>query len=458
MPTVVISTDAPFSTPPLVPVTPPRRWGRLLRALALSGVLALSGTLGLVRLCAADPAPPVATSPVAPAPAVAPGHLAFVEEGGVKRVGDAGAAYDFGTVSVLDRGPIEHTFTLRNAGPGPVTLVHVQTSCGCTSAVLGGASQPASEGDKAAPGNKATPGDKAPGAVDGPAAASPERPQTVAPGKDVQLRVSLDPSRLATGAVHKTVWVYSDGPVPPLTLDITGTLRPGAAFSPVALDFGRVKAGDTHPLRLTVTLDPRLAALGAPRLAASDSNIQIKPVEDKNQAVNDTGAVRVFEVSLAARPHLGVLDGTVSLVPASLPADPKGFDPRAFAGSDVAVTGEVTGNLTATPSTVAFGVVPAGQEATQKVVLAGPSLSADQVKASCGSPYLTAHIVPGAGGVVLQVALSGKMPPGSLETQVIVTGPGGEQLVLPALVVVTAAPRPAAKPTAAKTAAVGQAQ
>ncbi len=94
-----------------------------------------------------------------------------------------------------------HTFRLRNDSGVPLTLYNLRSSCGCTSAVVGGA--------------KAL-------------------PVTVPPGRSLTLRVTLDTSALSPGFVDKTVWVEAyapSGPVPAVQLEITGTAGPATVAS-----------------------------------------------------------------------------------------------------------------------------------------------------------------------------------------------------------------------------------
>lgn len=43
-------------------------------------------------------------------------------------------AFDFGTVP--NTGPVSHTFQVRNAGDGPLSIEGLSTSCGCTTAEI----------------------------------------------------------------------------------------------------------------------------------------------------------------------------------------------------------------------------------------------------------------------------------------------------------------------------------
>jgi hypothetical protein len=91
-------------------------------------------------------------------------------------VGSAG--YDFGKVNQGSTAPLLHKFFLKNANAAPVVVERVQVSCGCTTATLGG------------------------GAA---------LPDTLAPGKVLEVDTSVDPLRLYAGAVEKSVAVYLVG-------------------------------------------------------------------------------------------------------------------------------------------------------------------------------------------------------------------------------------------------------
>jgi hypothetical protein len=94
----------------------------------------------------------------------------------------ASAAYDFGKVNQGSTAPLLHKFFLKNANASPVVVERVQVSCGCTTATLGG------------------------GAA---------LPDTLAPGKVLEVDTSVDPLRLYAGAVEKSVAVYVAGQAAP---------------------------------------------------------------------------------------------------------------------------------------------------------------------------------------------------------------------------------------------------
>jgi hypothetical protein len=108
------------------------------------------------------------------------------------------AAMDLGTVSI-DGGLVTATFTVRNAGQMDLTIAGLQTSCGCTTAVLS-TSQGASPVFGAGP-----PGDVRWSAV-------------LAPGEKATLEATFDPMAHGpegTGELQRTISVISDDPLNP---------------------------------------------------------------------------------------------------------------------------------------------------------------------------------------------------------------------------------------------------
>ena len=116
------------------------------------------------------------------------------------------ATVDLGTVSI-DGGLVATTFTVQNAGQRDLTITGLQTSCGCTTAVL-----------RTSQGPSPVFGAGPPGDVGWSA--------TLAPGEKATLVVTFDPMAHgpeATGELRRTVSVVSDDPLNPrleVVLDI----------------------------------------------------------------------------------------------------------------------------------------------------------------------------------------------------------------------------------------------
>lgn len=82
--------------------------------------------------------------------------------------------HDYGTIPATE--PVDHVFRVRNMGGAPLNIARVQTSCGCTAAVLDH--------------------------------------QYLKPGEETRLKITFDP-RGRNGQQTRTVWVHSNDPKSP---------------------------------------------------------------------------------------------------------------------------------------------------------------------------------------------------------------------------------------------------
>jgi|GEM_PF-2417328 hypothetical protein len=315
------------------------------------------------------------------------------------------AAYDFGRLNQGSTAPLLHKFFLKNANAAPVVVERVQVSCGCTTATLGG------------------------GAV---------LPDTLAPGKVLEVDTSVDPLRLYAGAVEKSVAVYLAGQAAPAaTLEITGTLVPSATFSPDLLNFGDVAYGDTPTQKLVATIDKKaVPSLDAVQFESTDSDItadrvSVTPFGDNEETVE-------YQVKVSPTPYIGIIDGTVSLMVRNA------SNGMSLIGASVPIRGNIIGGFSSSPQSITFANAPAGKAATQQILLTGISttdiskltlFSASpmiELKAETPDPNAKPSKV-----IKVDVNLSDKMPVGSLQTQIIITAPDGSRLLLPVLVFCT---------------------
>ena len=326
----------------------------------------------------------------------------------------ADSDYQFGTISALKAVAIEHTFTLQNNNSVPITLDHLQPSCGCTTAAAGTQAEDTSH--------------------------------IIAPGKTVQIHVSIDPNHLSAGPITKTVWVYIKGQSDPAaTLQMTGTMQGAVTFSPTFLDFGRVDRGSTPFRLLTMTLDPQLATATAPPLSLSSQDIKITQEPDLTAKMDKAKrTVFTYRLTLTPTAHLGEMNGLVALAPPSGGSAPA----HALQAVSVPIMGEVVGELSASPSAVVFGTVTQGQAATLHILLTATSadalhnLSVRSLTPSIsvkltGTPIrqLNRAALPLTSlQRVLDVTTEPALSVGSLQTQVIVTTGHHEELLLPVFV------------------------
>lgn len=393
----------------------------------LAGVATADGMPRATPSAAADLAPRLPSTPAVRSQAL---HLTVVGEGASASPSLSEGHYDFGHAIALSGRRIEHTFLLRNDSDMPLHLGRLQPSCGCTSAVVD-----APSGSSSSP----------PAGIVAAPVIITASVIIIAPHGEIKVHQSIDTTHLAAGPIEKYLWVFIQGQGDTAAiLRTTGILDAGAVFSPNTLDFGRVPAGNMLARRLHLTLNPQLSAPGQsliPRLMTSSSDLVIRSLDPQaSQSAENNGlAVKdhAYEISLSPHAHLGLIDGNLSLLLVSPTGSVQAID------ASVSLRGEVIGQVSAEPQSIAFGSVASGAASVQEIIVRGKSENALQgLKAATNSPYLIAkfsgastHRGPtGTATRVLRISLSPRLPVGSLATQVNITLPDGQQLVLPASV------------------------
>lgn len=287
----------------------------------------------------------------------------------------------------------------------------------------------------------------------------------IAPGQQFTVRVSVNPSHLAPGPIYKSVAIFVRGnPEPAFILEMKGTLLPVASFTPAFIDFGKLDprtSAAAPPQQLTVSLDARLAPKGQwPALVSSNPDVQLTPLpaeapsspQTARQGMLKRMQTRQYQLTLAPGGTLGPLQGRVSFAapaktaPATSHAasDPTATDSSPqdlLAEPSALLIGEITGDVAASPSSLAFGAVPAGQPVTRTLLLtAGSAALLSGLKASCASPWLTprlsgeTQVFSGDQSAVrsLDVTLRPGMPGGAVRSDIVVTLRSGQRLVVPA--------------------------
>lgn len=327
--------------------------------------------------------------------------------------------YGFGTVNPLETPRISAVFHLKNDTDKPVTLSRLDPSCHCTTATIEGT----------------------------PAAAVLP---TIAPGKVVAVRVTVDLAGHPAGNLEKTVTVYVAGRTSPAAvLAMEGVLTPLVSLTPSLLDFGISAAGKEKSLPVTVTVDPRLLAGGRlPELRSSNSALRLVPqptlITLAAASAGKTSVPRTitrnYTVILSAHAPLGPVNGTLSFAP---PASADPASAQAFAGGTILLLGQVQGEVSAQPQSLSFGTVKQGQEATRQVSLMGETADAIRsVSVSSPSAFITARLQPlavsfGASGQMITnarsvlVTLSRDAPAGTVQTQLKVSLASGRRLLIP---------------------------
>ena len=310
------------------------------------------------------------------------------------------SSYNFGSLNGSHSAPLSHIFVLHNSTTLSQTIISLRPTCGCASTLLG---------------------------------VNNTLPFLLLPGRQVSVRVTLDPTNLPPGPVSKTVWVYFKGQdTPAATLEMTGTLLPAVKLSPIALDFGPVRAGGSITRSLAVTWDIALLPKGSQcRLISTNLEVQITPEPSSIGA--GTASSQAYRCTLSPQADLGELSGKIEAV-----VTPPGA--KSVVVGAVPIRGDISGDVVASPAVVAFGSVTVGQAASQQIIL---TLShPGKLVVTSVSSYLTVQQrslpgdTPNATQVLLSIALTGKAPVGSLATELTVTTENGQHLKVPVFALV----------------------
>lgn len=350
-------------------------------------------------------------------------NLSVLPIDGVERVGPHTGRFDFGKADGLLRPTQIHTFVVRNDGKTPITLVRLQPSCGCTSATAGT------------------------GTLFG---------RKLLPGQKLEVTVTTDLTELQPGVIDKSVGVYVQfHSEPAATLKISVQLEAPVAYTPPALEFGKIAVGSRQTLPLQVAMDRKLIGPdGPPALVCTDPDVtlQLDPTEQKATApAGDTGKPALFHYTVTLSPpaRLGAIRGNIKVVlpptsPTSIPNLSRERLELEFMELTEPVSGEVIGKIVAAPSAVAFGTVFAGQSVVRRVTVT--AASADVWKGLhvlSGSVLIslklgTAHPAKASGTPqnpdvegVLELTLRAKPPVGGLNSEVMVSTSDGQRLILP---------------------------
>ena len=136
------------------------------------------------------------------------GSSVIAGDGNYSALVPAEKSFDFGTVSMA-KGNVSHLFQIKNTGDSPVKIAKIYTSCMCTEATLvNGAVR------------------KGPFGMPGHGGLSSQIAETVTPGQEINIEVSVDPAAhgpQGTGPAKKIVYIETDSAINPvlqLELDI----------------------------------------------------------------------------------------------------------------------------------------------------------------------------------------------------------------------------------------------
>ena len=207
-------------------------------------------------------------------------------------------------------------------------------------------------------------------------------PATVSPGQNATLTVTFTPA--AAGSATGTVSVTSNAPGSPVAIPLSGTGAQGQlSASPASVAFGSVLVGGSDPQVITLS-NTGSVALTISKASVSGTGFSLSGLSAP--LTLNAGASSTFTVSFAPT-ATGSASGSVSLTSNA-------------SNSTLVVSLTGTGiqpQLTATPSSVTFGNVNTGSNASETISLTNSgtaSLTITQATISSGAFTMSGLTVP----------------------------------------------------------------
>lgn len=359
--------------------------------------------------------------------------VVVVAEDGVERISQTSGRYNFPEVDPLKSRSLEHIFLIRNTSEKPVTLSHVQGSCGCSRVTL---------------------------LPDGAATTEvSDQGRTLKPGETARIQVVVDIAKITRGASKKYVWIFAAGQTMPIaTVEMNLNVSPVVKSEPLQVNFGRAAFGSEREVTFTISVDRRLYAekgrtlistnpdvtatlKGAVKIPAPDSPSDVSLVENWVRLT--------YTLTLSKSAPLGPVMGTLywglpetASAQGSLPAT---MDPHTAVV--VPISGEIIGSISALPAAAVFGMVTEGSELERSVrIFANTPDTFKGLKIVSQSPFISATLEPektdtpataaapaGATAGRIRITLAKSAPAGELVGEVHVLTASGERLVVTVL-------------------------
>ncbi|HYB92463.1 MAG TPA: DUF1573 domain-containing protein [Candidatus Binataceae bacterium] len=283
--------------------------------------------------------------------------------------------YNFGTA--LEGTMVNHTFRIKNAGPGELLLRGIKPSCGCT-------------------------------------AATPSTTH-LASGESADIAVGFD-TRFQKGHQTRTVTVLSNDPnSPSAVMTMQGTVRQQVAATPAQIAFGDVRKG-TEETREVVIDD----LTNAPGFNVGEVTHSSPAIKVSKEPRKDGKPGAMLTVSLLKTMPVGAFDDTIKVATNRVPIQ-------------IDVFGSVTGNLTLDPAQVSFGIVPKGQDVVRilKLTNTGPrDIKVSGFSSSSPSVVAQAEAVKPGKEYKITVVLKHGAPEGQLRGQLSIQTDDPEQAAL----------------------------
>lgn len=316
----------------------------------------------------------------------------------------------------------EQTFGLKNIGAGPVKIVKLQGSCGCTELAL-------------LSGNDRMSGSEQPDKVAVPAGAATFTMSTIVlePGQSAKLRVAVDFRKLGLGFFRKYAWVFAaDRPEAAITIRLDFQTHSNVMPESSAVDFGTVNAGENRTSDFVLYLAKEYyAARPIPRISSTNPGVHVQSAGPSEPAVWQGRQVlkQSYAVTLSPNAPMGALWGSLVLASDGL--------------SIATLIGDVVGDIQASPSTVLFGVVDRGTASRQTTLIFTSKPAAGKgLTVTSSSKWVQARLVAASGSqagssksaqLALEITVTRDAPSGPLEERIVITARNGRRLVVPVI-------------------------
>lgn len=267
---------------------------------------------------------------------------------GTPSVQVAAPVFDFGTA--LNGLAVKHVFSLKNTGTAPLVIGAVQTSCGCT-------------------------------------AAQPTK-STVAPGEESDIAVTFD-TRSDKGPATRTITVFTNDPRhQQLILTLKGNVKVQVEAVPSPVAFGNVKHDTEQTRQVLITDMAGGKDFKVGSITNSSTNIK---VTEQPRSDGQPGAALTITLlkSMPAGPFNDVVKVSTSRAPV-----------------EIAVFGNVVGDLAVNPPQVSFGIVPHHASALRTIRLTNSGdRTVNVVGVSSTNQSVIAAVEPVTPGRVYKITL-----------------------------------------------------
>jgi hypothetical protein len=314
--------------------------------------------------------------------------------------------FDFGAVSLVSSTIAKHSFILKNENKTPLTIRLIAPNCDCVSV--------ATEGSKTLP-------------------------VTVAPGEKISIDSSVDLTRLYPGLFNKLIYVFvKEQTAPAATIELTGSIKAGVAYSSDVAEFGTVMYGDQPSQEIAARVDKRVVAdLDLLKAKSTNPDITIEKVSSTNLA-GDTVELK-YAAKVSSNPQIGPLSGSISL----FYVDSSGAS--VTLGSSVKILGEVVGSISVSPKSLEFDGHGTDYPPAKQIIVTGLRASdIAQTKLDLSSAYLHATLLPPpstshVNACKLSIEVDHSIAVGNFQDRVTLTAPDGERIIIPVSIQITGA-------------------